>query len=66
MYQPACAEACPTRAIVFGNLLDAESEVAKLAKSPRSFRLLAKLGTEPKVYYLTKHQWVHRLADRGL
>jgi menaquinone reductase, iron-sulfur cluster-binding subunit len=65
-YQPACAEACPTKAITFGNLLDAQSEVAKLAKDSRSFRLLAKLQTEPKVYYLSKHQWVHKLADKGL
>jgi len=65
-YQPACAEACPTKAITFGNLLDPQSDVARLAKDPRSFRLLAKLKTEPKVYYLSKHQWVHKLADKGL
>ncbi|HOV85064.1 MAG TPA: 4Fe-4S dicluster domain-containing protein [Syntrophobacteraceae bacterium] len=65
-YTPACAEACPTKAIAFGNLQDPESEVAKLAKDPRAFRILAKLHTEPKVIYLSKHQWVHRLADNSL
>ena len=65
-YMPACAEACPTKAISFGNLLDPQSEVAKLSKDTRSFRLLKKLRTEPKVYYLSKHQWVHKLADKGL
>ena len=61
-----CAEACPTRAIAFGNLHDPQSEVAKLAKDPRAFRILAKLHTEPKVYYLSKYQWVHKLSDNGL
>ncbi len=51
-YLPACAEACPTRAIVFGDLDDPGSEVARLARSPRAFRLLEDLGTEPKVHYL--------------
>jgi len=55
-YQPACAEACPARAIVFGDLNDPHSEVARLARSPRAFRLLEDLGTEPKVYYLREGQ----------
>jgi len=53
-YIPACAEACPTRAIVFGDLSDPDSEVAKLARSPRAFRLQEELGTRPKVIYLTE------------
>jgi menaquinone reductase, iron-sulfur cluster-binding subunit len=65
-YLPACAEACPTKAIGFGNLQDPNSEVARLAKDPRSFRILNKLRTEPKVYYLSSFQWVHKLADKGL
>ncbi len=51
-YVPACAEACPTRAIVFGDLDDPHAEVARMVRSPRAFRLLEDLGTEPKVYYL--------------
>ena len=51
-YVPACAEACPTRAITFGDLDDPSSEVAALARSTRVFRLLEDLGTEPKVFYL--------------
>jgi Fe-S-cluster-containing dehydrogenase component len=66
VYSPACADACPNKAITFGNLLDPHSEVAKLAKDARAFRLLAKLHTEPKVYYLSKHQWVRKQADRSL
>jgi menaquinone reductase, iron-sulfur cluster-binding subunit len=65
IYKPACADACPTKAIAFGNLVDPNSEVAKLSKDSRAFRILEKLHTEPKVYYLSKHQWVHKLADKG-
>ena len=65
VYTPACVEACPTKAMTFGNLLDPESEVAKLAKDPRAFRILARLHTEPKVYYLSRHQWVQKLADNA-
>ena len=55
-YRPACAEACPARAIVFGDLNDPHSEVARLSRSPRAFRLLEDLGTEPKVSYLREGQ----------
>jgi len=53
-YVTACAEACPTRAITFGDLSDAGSDVAKLAKSPRAFRVGEELGTKPKVIYLSE------------
>lgn len=50
--QPACAQACPADAIVFGNLRDPQSRVSQLAKSERATELLEELGTEPKVIYL--------------
>ena len=53
-YTTACAEVCPARAIVFGDLSDPGSEVSKLAHSPRAFRLNAELGTKPKVIYLSE------------
>ncbi|MBI3091724.1 MAG: 4Fe-4S dicluster domain-containing protein [Candidatus Tectomicrobia bacterium] len=53
-YTTACSQTCPTGAIRFGDLDDRDSEVARLAKSPRAFRLLAELGTQPKVIYLTE------------
>lgn len=50
----ACQQSCPTDAIVFGDLNDAESQIAKFAKSPRGYRLLEDLNTVPRVTYLTK------------
>ena len=52
--QPACVQTCPTDALVFGNINDDESKVAKLAKDERHYKLLEKLGTEPNVVYLKK------------
>ncbi|MBI4667413.1 MAG: 4Fe-4S dicluster domain-containing protein [Nitrospinae bacterium] len=49
---PACAQTCPTNAIVFGDLNDPKSRVAALAASKRRFRLFEDLGTEPSVIYL--------------
>ncbi|MBI1967506.1 MAG: 4Fe-4S dicluster domain-containing protein [Gemmatimonadetes bacterium] len=52
-YQPACAEVCPTGAIVFGDLDNPRHRVHALKDDPRAMRLMEDLGTEPKVYYLT-------------
>ncbi|MEM2990911.1 MAG: 4Fe-4S dicluster domain-containing protein, partial [Halobacteria archaeon] len=51
---PACAQTCPANAITFGNILDKESKVYKLANSGRAYRIFEQLGTEPAVYYLKK------------
>jgi len=55
--QPACVQSCPTRAMVFGDLSDPESEVSRLAHSGRSTKLLGELGTRPKVNYLPRDSW---------
>lgn len=48
---PACAEACPTGARVFGNLLDPNSEIRWVLENKRVFRLKEDLNTEPRFWY---------------
>jgi len=50
----ACQQACPTGAIVFGDLNDPESRVHKLAGSERGYRALEELGIGPAVRYLAR------------
>jgi len=56
----ACQQACPTGAIVFGDLNDPESRVHKLAHSTRSYQALAELGVGPAVTYLARIRNPHR------
>ncbi len=51
--QPACQEACPTGARVFGNLMDPNSEIRYVLEHKTVFRLKEELGTEPKFWYFT-------------
>ncbi|MEQ1503495.1 MAG: 4Fe-4S dicluster domain-containing protein, partial [Myxococcota bacterium] len=51
---PACAEACPSQAITFGNLVDPESVPAKTRKSGRSYLALADVNTFPAINYLAR------------
>jgi len=50
---PACVEACPTGARVFGNLLDPDSEIRWVLANKRVFRLKEDLKTEPRFWYFT-------------
>jgi anaerobic selenocysteine-containing dehydrogenase/Fe-S-cluster-containing dehydrogenase component len=51
---PACAQGCPSEAIVFGDLNDPHSRVHALAENPRGYHVLAGLNTKPGITYLAK------------
>jgi Fe-S-cluster-containing dehydrogenase component len=48
----ACQAVCPTDAIIFGDLHDDSSQVAKTKKDPRNYILLNELNTQPRTTYL--------------
>jgi molybdopterin-containing oxidoreductase family iron-sulfur binding subunit len=50
----ACQQVCPADAIVFGDLRDRSSRVARLKQSPRSYPVLGELATKPRVTYLAR------------
>ncbi|WP_428305957.1 TAT-variant-translocated molybdopterin oxidoreductase [Lacipirellula sp.] len=52
--QTACQQACPSQAIVFGNINDSESRVAKLKQDARNYGALSELGVRPRTTYLVR------------
>jgi molybdopterin-containing oxidoreductase family iron-sulfur binding subunit len=50
----ACQQACPTRAITFGNINDKAARVVAEKAEPTSYAMLAELGTRPRTTYLSK------------
>lgn len=53
-FQTACSNACTSGAMVFGDVNDKESQVAKLAEDKRAYHLLEHIGTKPNVVYQVK------------
>ena len=54
MSNTACQQACPTGAIVFGNLLDPNSQVSQLKKLQHDYSVLGFLDTRPRLTYLAR------------
>jgi molybdopterin-containing oxidoreductase family iron-sulfur binding subunit len=50
----ACQQACPTEAIVFGDLNNKESRVFRMKKQPLDYGLLDELNTRPRTTYLAR------------
>ncbi|MCB4806822.1 TAT-variant-translocated molybdopterin oxidoreductase [Tamlana sp. 62-3] len=53
-FQTACSAACSSGAMIFGDINDKESKVAKLKEDNRMYHLLEHVGTKPNVQYQTK------------
>ncbi|MBI5217038.1 MAG: 4Fe-4S dicluster domain-containing protein [Ignavibacteriae bacterium] len=50
---PACAQSCPAKAIVFGDMNDPKSELVKQMNNPRHYGVLEEIGVRPSVGYMT-------------
>ncbi len=51
---PACAQTCPTDAIVFGDLNDPHSRVSRMREDSRAYDLLGYLNVKPRTFYMAR------------
>jgi molybdopterin-containing oxidoreductase family iron-sulfur binding subunit len=57
--QTACQAACPTQAIIFGDIKDTTTEVAKSQADPRAYAMLSELNIKPRTLYLARVRNTH-------
>ncbi|KAA9338269.1 4Fe-4S dicluster domain-containing protein [Hymenobacter busanensis] len=63
----ACAQSCPTQAIVFGDMRDPESRISKILRredGERAFHALDAINVQPNIAYLTKIRNVEKSAEK--
>jgi Fe-S-cluster-containing dehydrogenase component len=67
---PACAQACPTNAIVFGNVNEQDSQVNRLKAQNRNYAILIEYNTRPRTTYQARlrnpHPELKSMADEGI
>ena len=51
--QPACAAACPTESLAFGDINDPDNAIARLLRERQWKQLRTEAGTKPNLYFLT-------------
>ncbi len=59
----ACQQACPSQAIVFGDVNDKSSAVSKAKSSALDYSLLFELGNRPRTTYLARVRNPHRRLE---